>query len=147
VHQSRTLEDGEVTLWIAVADHGQRGGSAMSPKTKLPGSGWRVRERRAKDVGLHETLAEEYVIEKGKQRWLVHHWYQGTNGLPNEIVRSLFAIDRSWLQREEPMVVVRLSTPIHSRGEAGRAEASRRLDRVYERLAPMLEELSGLGGE
>jgi exosortase len=141
VYEGRQTELGEVDLWIGVSDFGQRGGSAMSPKTALPGPGWRVREVERMGIGAAGVLGEEHVIEKGKQRLLVRHWYSGTRGLVSELSRNLLALDRSWLYRERPMLVTRLSTPLTSRDEAARAEARARLDLVYERLSPALDRL------
>jgi exosortase len=141
VYESRDLGTGHVTIWVGRSDFAQRGGSVMSPKTALPGPGWRVRQEQRIALGAQSIAGVERIMEKGKQRMLVRHWYQGSRGLLGETFRSFIALDRSAWSRAEPMLAVRLSTPLLSRSDKARAAARALLDRVYDRLAPVLDEV------
>jgi exosortase len=145
VHRDYVLDAGPVTLFIATADLGQRGGSLLSPTTSMPGSGWLVRESREIRVPGVVGPVDERVVEKRKQRLLVHHWYAGRSGLAMETWRSLAAIDRSPARRANLPYVVRLETPIAGRDEASRVEAEARLARLRELVAPLLAELDAIG--
>ena len=86
---------------------------------------------------------QERVVEKGKRRVLVRHWVVGTRGLVAETLRSFLAMDRSPLRRREPIVVVRLSTPIEDRRANARDQAERRLARVEEHLTEAIYAAAG----
>lgn len=133
------LNEGPVRVFIGTADLGQRGGSVLSPTTARPGSGWVVRESAPRSLEEAGLEVEERLLEKGKRRVLIHHWYMGDRGLFEETWRSLMALDRSPLRRPEPLYVVRLDTPLFGRGEADRAAAEARLERVRRALEPAFE--------
>ena len=134
--------DGEsVRVFLGTAALGQRGGSPLSPITALPGSGWRVLESSVLDASQDE-LIEERLVGKGKERRLLRHWVVGDRGLAEESWRSLLALDRSPLRRQEPFYVVRLETPLAGRTEEQRLLAAARLDRLAVRLEPVFENLA-----
>ncbi len=85
------------------------------------------------------------VLEKGRDRRLIHHWYGASLSLPREAVRSSLGLDHSRFRREETPYAVRLGTPILDRPPETPAEAreraERRLGEVYERLLSVLAEL------
>lgn len=85
---------------------------------------------------------EERVVRKGKEQVLLRHWVVGDRGLVNESWRTLMALDRSPLRRQDPLYVVRLETPINGRDDSARQAAASRLDEAAERLAPVLQALS-----
>ena len=130
-----------IYVFLGLADLGQRGGSPLSPITALPGSGWVVRESAPEALDQDGRIVEARVVEKGKQRLLVHHWFSGNRGLGSETFRSLFALDRSPLRRPEPLYVARIATPLRGRGEADRADAEARIANAYDRLAPALRSI------
>ncbi len=127
-----------VDLFVGVADRGLRVASPFSPKTALPGAGWIVEERGTATLepGGREVGAQ--VIRAGARRRLVYHWYQGTRGLGNEVVRSLLALDASPLRRPGAALVVRLSTGLEGRDPASRGDAEGRLRRFFEALRERL---------
>lgn len=137
VNRKYRLESGPVSVFVAESDFDQRGGSPLSPITALPGSGWKVVEESFEaDTDGREVRVR--LVEKGKQRLLVHHWVLGSRGLLVETLRSLFALDRSPDRRPEPIVVVRLSTPLRDRRQSSLEAAERRLERAERQLEPAL---------
>ena len=137
VNRTYRLDSGAVSVFVAESDFDQRGGSPLSPITALPGSGWKVVEESS-ETDAEGRAIQVRLVEKGKQRLLVHHWVVGSRGLLVETLRSLFALDRSPDRRLEPIVVVRLSTPLRDRRRSALEAAERRLKRVERQLAPAL---------
>ncbi len=134
VNRKYHLDTGPVSVFVAESDFDQRGGSPLSPITAVPGSGWKLADDRVVS-DPNWGRVQERVVEKGKRRVLVRHWVLGSRGLAAETLRSLLAMDRSPLRRPEPIVVVRLSTPIADRRPDARDQADRRLERVERHLA------------
>ena len=91
---------------------------------------------------MQSELIEERLVGKGKERRLLRHWVVGDRGLAEESWRSLLALDRSPLRRQEPFYVVRLETPLAGRTEEQRLLAAARLDRLAVRLEPVFENLA-----
>lgn len=141
VHRAYALDDAPVRIFVATADLGQRGGSPLSPITALPGTGWMVRESVATELDEDGRRVEERVVERGKQRVLVQHWFVGDRGLAVETLRSLLALDRSPLRRSETLYVARLETPILGRDAHAFAAAKARLAATYRALGPALRRL------
>ena len=74
---------------------------------------------------------------------LIWHWTLGSEGLWVESWRSLLALDRSPLAREQPILVIRLQTPLESRRTSGIEAAEGRLRVVEGILRPVLDRLRG----
>lgn len=132
-----------VDVFVATADFGQRGGSPISRSTAVPGTGWRPRSSERVRVPPEGKLVEERVVEKGKRRMLVLHYYEGNRGLLVETFRALLALDRSPLRRTRALAVVRIATPIRDRSEAALAVSRKRLERVSVRLEQALPGVIG----
>jgi len=146
VERRYVLEDGPVNLFVAVSDLAERGGSPLSPTTKIPGTGWTVKDAEQRlepkatlrESDETERRVEVRIVEKGKRRNLVHHFYDNAEGLAYETFRSFVALDRSRWRRTRPIVVVRLATEMASRDLREIALAEARLSRVYEKLNPAI---------
>ena len=134
------LDTGSVMVFVAESDYLQRGGSPLSPITGLPGTGWVIRSDDVEELPDGRQV-EVRSVEKGKRRLLVRHWVLGSEGLFLETLRSLLALDRSPFARREPILVVRLETPVKDRRAAGIAASERRLQLVEEQLEPVLSAL------
>jgi exosortase len=133
------IDEGFVDVFAASADLGERGGSSRSPVTAVPGSGWLVRETHSVTLGETHREASERIVEKGRQRLLVRHFYDGDRGFWSETTRTLLAIDRSPARRTRPLLAIRLASPIYDRSKAALEASRNRLDRVYVRLEPALQ--------
>ena len=51
-------------------------------------------------------------MRSGTRRVLVHHWYEGTCGMADELIRGLLALDSSPWHRDADVAVFRLSTEV-----------------------------------
>ena len=134
---------GAVDVFVLAGDLEQRYRSPISPKTVPPGSGWILEQRGVLEQpgapGAHGPSWS--VMRSGHRRVLIHHWYEGTQGLPDEIARALFAIDASPWHRDQDVLVVRLSTDIVGATEGALEAARATLRRVEGELAPALDRI------
>ncbi len=136
-------DGGDVELFVLVGDIDQRYRSPISPKTVPPGSGWILEARGELDraSALNPSWS---VMRAGTRRVLIHHWYEGSAGLGNELIRALGALDASPWHRERDVLAVRLSTEIIG-ATAGALEAARaRLSSFEGDLDPALEQVRRL---
>jgi len=131
---------GSVDLFVLVGSLDQRYRSPISPKTAPPGSGW-ILEAQG-DLDRSTALQPTWrVMRTGVRRVLVHHWYEGSAGMGDELFRALLALDASPWHRERDVLVVRLSTDIVG-ATAGALEAARtRLSSFQADLEPELERI------
>jgi EpsI family protein len=132
-----------VDLFIGLGDRDQRPRSPFSPKTALPGSGWIVEETGTARLEPGELEVDARLVRSRASRRLIFHWYAGTDGLGNETLRTLLAIDSSPLRRPGEAVVVRVSTEVAGPGPAERREAEQRLRQFYRLLSDQLLSLEG----
>ena len=136
-----------VNLFVGVGNqsHGARG--VFSPKTGFPGSGWIL------DVSGSATLEPDgvsvaaYQVRSATETRLVYHWYMGTDGFGAEVLRSLLALESSWLERRAPAVVVRMSTPLDGPPASARSRAEARLQRFFQAIRSHLGSLGGQVGQ
>jgi EpsI family protein len=124
----------EVDLFVGVGDRSQRFHSAFSPTTELPGSGWMVEEAGTARLAPDGPEVRTSLVRSGGKRRLVYHWYLGTEGLADEILRSALALDSSPLRRAGDGIAVRLSTDWGGPGPEARRSAERRLARFFSLL-------------
>ena len=72
---------------------------------------------------------------------LVHHWYEGTNGLLDESLRGLVALDRSPWRRPADIVALRLATDVRGASRTALDAAVERLERLERAARPVLDQL------
>jgi exosortase len=127
-----------VDVFLLVGDLAQRFRSPISPKTIPPGSGW-ILERRGALEREGARAPTWSVMRSGTRRVLVHHWYEGTGGRLDEIVRGLAALDASPWRRPRDVLVVRISTDIVGATSGALDAARRRLEEFEQALEPELD--------
>ena len=140
--------DPPVEIFVGVGEHLNRFKSPFSPKNAVPGRGWVIEEE-----GLYEIEAnprgEAVVWQKlrsGPKRVLAYHWYDGDRGIVEESFRAFFGLDRSLFAREQPVIAVRLSTPIGEATEASVRQAHGRLKRAHELVSGAVEDMKSARG-
>jgi exosortase len=116
-------------------------GRGLSPKTRLPGSGWIVEEEFPVTLEPGARAAHAMVLRSGSQRVLSYHWTEGALAWPLEALRGLLALDRSPLRRSEEVRVVRIGTAIVGPLPAGKKAAQETLVSFYHLLQPLLDGL------
>jgi EpsI family protein len=138
VDRRYVLTGESVDVFVAAGSPRQRFRSFYSPKTALPGSGWIIEERGARELEGREV--DVLVVRKESERRLVYHWYEGTHGFGQELVREALALDASPFTRDRRGVVVRISTPLGA--SETREWAEDRLEQMASLLEPVLNPAS-----
>jgi exosortase len=124
-----------VEMFLLIGDLSQRYRSPLSPKTVPPGSGWIVEQ--ASSVEGRST----YVMRSGTRRMMVDHWYEGTDGMLDEIVRGLVSLDASPWHRPADVLAIRISTEVVGATRGAFEKARSRLDSFESALKPDLRRL------
>lgn len=140
---NRVYQDGneELGLYVGYYKSQRTGVTIHSPKNCLPGTGWEPVKSSYLDLprrGGQLVAVNQYVIQKGLQRWLVLYWYQSHGRVVASEYRGKFymVVDAIRLNRTDA-ALVRITTPI------GRDENQAR-DRAVAFAQQVLYELDGL---
>jgi exosortase len=130
--------DESVEILLGSSDRLDPQRSAISPKTKQPGSGWRLEKSEPFELPLGRGAVEATLFAEygGPQRMLSIHWRENVSSLPVEVLRGLLAFDRGPFRRSEDARVIRVTTPI---GRGGVAAAMERLQDFTSHLLTILD--------
>lgn len=132
-----------VNLYVAWYDSQRAGNSAHSPRSCLPGGGWRMTQFSQVDVpGVQvdgkALRANRVQIEMGNRKQLVYYWFQQRGRvITNEYLVKWYLFVDSLTKQRTDGALVRLVTPLQI-GESAEA-ADRRLVEFASRVAPRLE--------
>ena len=128
-----------VNLYSSYYDSQRAGESIHSPRTCLPGGGWRMaRLETIAPGGLGGDFpVNRVMIQKGADRQLVYYWFRqrGRNITDEYLAKFYLLIDAIGMNRTDG-ALVRLTTPIPQGDDMGRAE--RRLSDFLRALAPRM---------
>lgn len=119
-------------VFIGIDEHLQRNFSLLSDKTKILVSRGTALSSSVVHLDPDGLKADLLVVEsrqRTRERWLVLHWYQKTDSIGGEVLRSFLALDRSMFRRNARSTVVRIATPIG---------ATVGIDEVYVRIRAFL---------
>jgi exosortase D (VPLPA-CTERM-specific) len=132
-----------VNLYVAWYDSQRAGQSAHSPRSCLPGGGWRMTqfsqiEVPEVQVGGRALRANRVQIELGNRKQLVYYWFQQRGRIiTNEYLVKWYLFVDSLTQRRSDGALVRLTTSLEI-GESAEV-ADRRLIEFASKAAPRLE--------
>lgn len=130
----------EVDVFVGVGDHSRRTRTPFSPKTALPGSGWTRVEGGQRRIGADGRLVDWSILRRDTRWRLVYHWYEQGGVAWREALRVLLALDQGPLARDEPGLVIRLSTDLPDLSETARTRSERLLERFYPTLRRALDD-------
>jgi EpsI family protein len=104
-------------IWLYIGYYGtERGGRPEhTPAVCYTAQGWRILERRTLDVaGVPGLRVNEFVVEQGGQRQLVHFWYRSyrSTGLLGGLDQTLDRLFGRLLEGRADGALVRISTTI-----------------------------------
>jgi exosortase D (VPLPA-CTERM-specific) len=131
-----------INLYIAWYNSQHAGQSAHSPRSCLPGGGWRIesltqRSNAAAAPGLQPHRINRAIISQGGQRQLVYYWFQQRGRvITNEYAVKWYLAWDSLTRRRTDGSLVRLIAPI-SPGRAD-ADVDAELTRFVAAIAPRL---------
>lgn len=131
-----------VNFYVAWYDSQRAGQSAHSPRTCIPGGGWRITDLRPTQLGAvridgQPLRVNRVVIEHGSDRQLVYYWFQQRGRVvTNEyLVKWYILVDAIRRQRTDG-AMVRLITPLKPGEDMARADG--RLSDFAAAVAPRL---------
>jgi len=136
-----------VNFYTAYYDSQSGGQSAHSPRTCIPGGGWKIAQIEEVSVPLASAGAagartasipvNRAIIQKGEQRQLVYYWFdQRGRLLTNELSVKWFILRDGIALGRSDGAMIRLVTPITAGEDIARAD--RRLADFLDTVAPRL---------
>lgn len=119
-----------VNLYVAYYASQRTGQSAHSPRSCLPGGGWRIVDFSQREVmGVAPPASgglrvNRVLIQQGAQRELVYYWFQqrGRN-ITSEYLVKWFLLQDALLRNRTDGALVRLITPVDANETEGLADA------------------------
>lgn len=118
-----------VELWVAYYDNQRKGASAHSPRSCLPGGGWRIDSLEAYPVsdvpGIGGDLnVNRLLISYGDQRMLVYYWFkQRERHLTSEYVVKWFLFWDAFTRNRTDGALIRYSMPLETGQSVAEADA------------------------
>ncbi|MDL2337723.1 MAG: VPLPA-CTERM-specific exosortase XrtD [Pseudomonadota bacterium] len=134
-----------VNFYSAYYDSQSSGVSSHSPRTCIPGGGWKITQIEETSLTLNSPQGEpatpltvnRTVIQKGDQRQLVYYWFnQRGRTLTNEIAVKWYILHDSITRKRSDGALVRLVTQVPPDEDI--AQADRRLTDFLGTVAPQL---------
>ncbi len=132
-----------INFYVAWYNSQAAGESVHSPRSCLPGGGWRITSFSQEDlsplhVGAHPLRVNRVVIEYGTQRQLVYYWFQQRGRvITNEyLVKWYLLLDSLKLHRTDG-ALVRVIVPLLDSQTA--ADADHELVKFVGQAAPLLD--------
>lgn len=132
-----------VNFYVAWYDSQSAGNSAHSPRSCLPGGGWRMTQFSQIDAGDVQVAGKplrvnRVQIELGNHKQLVYYWFQQRGRvITNEYLVKWYLFVDSLTRQRTDGALVRLVTPLEI-GEPVE-QADRRLVEFASQVAPRLE--------
>jgi exosortase D (VPLPA-CTERM-specific) len=121
--------DAPVNLYIAYYASQRTGQAAHSPRSCLPGGGWRILDFQPHEVtGVRGPGAplrvNRVLVQYGSERQLVYYWFQERGrDLTNEYVVKWYLLQDALLRNRTDGALVRLITPLRDNEPAAAADA------------------------
>ncbi len=131
-----------VNLYIAYYNSQRKGEAVHSPRTCLPGGGWRMtnfKQRTLKNIIIngHPLRVNRTLIELGTQRQLVYYWFEQRGRLvTNEFAVKWFLFFDALTRHRTDGGLVRVITGLPPGSDE--ADADRRLVSLLQYVAPVL---------
>lgn len=125
----RKDDSGSVNFYVAYYASQRKGESAHSPRSCIPGGGWRIRDlsRRTIDgvqIGDRPLQVNRVEIRKGDYRQLVYYWFQQRGRvLTNEYVVKWYLFWDALTRHRTDGALVRLVTLVPPSDDIDKADA------------------------
>ena len=116
-----------VNYYVAYYDSQQKGRSAHSPKSCMPGDGWEMSGFERTELPLSENFSlpvNRTVIRKGSQTSLVYYWFQQRGRLlNNEYMVKFYLLWDSITKGRTDGAMIRVTTPVFPHESVAQADA------------------------
>ena len=137
-------DDLPVNFYVAYYASQRKGASAHSPKSCMPGDGWRIGAFEQRQIGQHVTsrgdplMVNRAVISKGNSRQLVYYWFQQRGRIiTNEYLVKWFLFWDALTQQRTDGALVRLVVVLPEGSDE--KEADNKLAAFLAKAFPRLE--------
>lgn len=130
-----------VNLYVAYYESQRKGSSIHSPRSCIPGGGWRIQSVTTESIDMNGTpiQANRVLIQKGKIRQLVYYWFdQRGRNLTNEYLVKWFLFWDALTRNRTDGALVRFTTVIAPDENLETAEG--RLTRFMKNATPLLDQ-------
>ncbi len=142
---SRATDRLPVNLYVAYYASQRKGASAHSPKSCMPGDGWRIGDFEQRQVSDLMTakgsslIVNRTVISKGNSRQLVYYWFQQRGRIiTNEYLVKLYLFWDALTQQRTDGALVRLVLTLPEGSDE--AEADKKMADFLIAIFPTLEQ-------
>jgi len=142
---SRATDRLPVNLYVAYYASQRKGASAHSPKSCMPGDGWRIGDFEQRQVSDLMTakgsslIVNRTVISKGNSRQLVYYWFQQRGRIiTNEYLVKLYLFWDALTQQRTDGALVRLVLTLPEGSDE--AEADKKMADFLITVFPTLEQ-------
>ncbi len=129
-----------VNFYVAYYAVQRKGESAHSPRSCIPGGGWRINSHEVKPIALHDSgtvPVNRLLITMGDYKQLVYYWFQGRDRvITNEYMVKWYLFWDSLTRNRSDGALVRLVTLIPPAEDV--AEADKRLTSFLQEVNPKL---------
>jgi exosortase D (VPLPA-CTERM-specific) len=135
--------DARVNMYVAWYDSQRAGRSAHSPRSCLPGGGWRIAQLDQVNIPVGGVAAgslrvNRVLIELGNEKQLVYYWFQQRGrSITNEYLVKWYLFVDSLTKSRTDGALVRLVTPLRP-GESA-VQGEERLAAFLSDAAPRLD--------
>ncbi len=137
-------DGGTINFYSAYYDSQRKGASAHSPRSCIPGGGWRITsldERIIENVKIGNVplTVNRLVIEKGENKQLVYYWFQQRNRIiTNEYLMKWYLFWDSMTKNRTDGALIRLTTFLGAGQNI--KEADQQLEDFVKRISPVIPE-------
>lgn len=140
---SRAGDSSSVNFYVAYYASQRKGASVHSPKSCMPGDGWRITEFQQKQLagiqvsGGQPLMVNRTIISKGEQKQLVYYWFQQRGRvMTNEYLVKWYLFWDAFTRSRTDGALVRLVIPVSEGADI--AEAEGKMDQLLSEIFPVL---------
>ena len=135
----RSDSGNSVGLYLAYYESQRSGAAAHSPKSCIPGGGWRIKSHTVVDIKGLDKSTNRLLIKKGDNGQLVYYWFEqrGRNITNEYMVKWYLFWDALTLSRTDG-ALVRLTAPLRLGDSV--AEADENLSEIARLIQPALSD-------
>ncbi len=130
-----------INFYVAYYESQRKGSSIHSPRSCIPGGGWRIQSVTTESIDIDGTAtnANRVLIQKGKVHQLVYYWFdQRGRNLTNEYLVKWFLFWDALTQNRTDGALVRFTTVITDR--EGLETTEERLMEFMQKATPLLDQ-------
>jgi exosortase D (VPLPA-CTERM-specific) len=135
-------DGGTVNFYSAYYDSQRKGSSAHSPKSCIPGGGWRITGFdthfiNGANIGVIPMRVNRLVIQKGEVKQLVYYWFQQRGRIiTNEYLMKWYLFWDAMTKKRTDGALIRLTTVLRPGQDI--AIADKRLEYFSKQIAPII---------